>query len=515
MSSPTERLSFLPDFPGRESLYHPLDAHKDEIRVITVQPSRDRSSTIHCFLQTISIQEARATKPYDAISYFWGSTETTDRIVVHDGSQVDRHDHGIEVPVTYALTRALRQFRAKASELEKPLVLWTDAVCINQWDAVERSQQVTIMRNVYKAAMLVLVWLGEGDTVAEKGLVNLLGLGLCRQVNIPDLDHAIGELNCYNLDAQPDLDSLGRVNAIFKTLSKASDHGLLQDVEDRGADMYFWLHTVSALLDLPYWRRGWTIQEVCANKHVLLHYGQTRCRVKRWESLHSILLVDLAGFGQTPAMRNFFHWVHTVILAHVYFDDAHALDKDIAKRLLTLVINTLARSNKQTSDPRDQVYSQIGSLAGFQSLNIKLDYTLTTERVFMAVTISILRTTRSWSLRQFYSPYKSPSMPSWSIDFTASTDRDGGVFESLCESFAPDLGASFRLQGSQVGSLLTAGFIHDDIVTVEPCDRVGYETGLKTQFRPWVVTLATEDTRRRCLRTSICSTVEDFWESFC
>lgn len=108
MSSQTERLSFLPDFPGRESLYHPLDASKDEIRVITVQPSQERSSAIHCSLQIISIQDGRSTKPYDAIPYVWGSTETTDKIIVHKSLSVDQPDCGIEVPVTYALTGAIR-----------------------------------------------------------------------------------------------------------------------------------------------------------------------------------------------------------------------------------------------------------------------------------------------------------------------------------------------------------------------------------------------------------------------
>jgi len=87
--NPTERLSFLPDFPGRESLYRPLDASKVEIRVITIQPSEDRSSPIHCVLQTISIQDGRSTVPYDAISYFWGSTATTENIIVYDKPPVD------------------------------------------------------------------------------------------------------------------------------------------------------------------------------------------------------------------------------------------------------------------------------------------------------------------------------------------------------------------------------------------------------------------------------------------
>ena len=179
--NPTERLSFLPDFPGRESLYRPLDAKKDEIRVITIQPSEDYSPAIHCILQTISIQDGQSTVPYDAISYFWGSTATTENIIVYDKPPVDEHHYcRFEVPVTPALTGALRHFRAKATRLGKPLVLWTDAVCINQRDVAERSQQVLMMRKVFEAATSVLAWLGEGDPVARRGLVNIFFLLMCR-----------------------------------------------------------------------------------------------------------------------------------------------------------------------------------------------------------------------------------------------------------------------------------------------------------------------------------------------
>lgn len=521
MDDSTPRLSFLPDFPGREILYHPLNANKAEIRVITVHPSNDRSSAIHCSLQTISIRNGQSTKPYDAISYFWGSTLITETIIVHDEIPADQFDHCVfEVPVTPALAGAIRQFRAKYTASGEPLVLWTDAVCINQRDAAERSHQVTIMRCVYQAATLVLVWLGEGDSVAEKGLVDLLGIVMCLQTNMADRDHAIDDFDYCNSDAQPDLESLERVAAIFKTASKADVYGIREDVKDRGADMDSWLQTVSTLLDLPYWYRGWTFQEACANEHVLLHYGQTRCRIKRWESLPAILFNDLGVLGaqHVPAFREFFHWVHNVNIAHAsapYFNDDYPMPKDYAKRILAYCIDIFARHKKQTSDPRDQVYSQIGTIVGFRLLNIKPDYTLKTEQVFMATTISILCASQSWSCRHFYIPSKSPFLPSWAIDFTLSTDGDSDKFAMYCASFNADLDSSFRLQMSRSGSLLTAGFIHDDAVIVEPCDRVGRETGPKTDWNQWFVILLATPEIWRYLRKGTVPTSLDLWESFC
>ena len=42
--------------------------------------------------------------------------------------------------------------------------LWVDAICINQTDDSERSQQVRSMAKIYEDARRVLVWLGLGET---------------------------------------------------------------------------------------------------------------------------------------------------------------------------------------------------------------------------------------------------------------------------------------------------------------------------------------------------------------
>jgi hypothetical protein len=43
---------------------------------------------------------------------------------------------------------------------EDPRTLWVDAVCIDQADDEERSEQVQMMSRIYKNASRVLVWLG-------------------------------------------------------------------------------------------------------------------------------------------------------------------------------------------------------------------------------------------------------------------------------------------------------------------------------------------------------------------
>jgi hypothetical protein len=62
------------------------------------------------------------------------------------------------VSASINLASALQYIRDK----EEEVVLWADAICINQEDLDERSKQVQfVMDEVYKDAEEVLVWLGE------------------------------------------------------------------------------------------------------------------------------------------------------------------------------------------------------------------------------------------------------------------------------------------------------------------------------------------------------------------
>ncbi|PQE03481.1 Heterokaryon incompatibility protein [Rutstroemia sp. NJR-2017a BBW] len=52
---------------------------------------------------------------------------------------------------------ALQSLRYK----EKDRVLWTDAICINQNDKEEQSQQIQQLGSIYSGTERVIIWLGE------------------------------------------------------------------------------------------------------------------------------------------------------------------------------------------------------------------------------------------------------------------------------------------------------------------------------------------------------------------
>ena len=93
---------------------------------------------------------------YMALSYVWGEHKKNLKPILVESRRV----HWI----TYNLWTALKRIRR--SDID--LVLWIDAICINQASTTEKSQQLPNMRWIYPRAEKVLCWLGEDDgTVLE------------------------------------------------------------------------------------------------------------------------------------------------------------------------------------------------------------------------------------------------------------------------------------------------------------------------------------------------------------
>ena len=80
-----------------------------------------------------------------AISYTWGVSGCTDRLLVQDNGYIPPSESA-----AYILLRAPRG-----------RWLWIDPVCINQQDKDEKAQWVLLMWQIHSNASLVMVWLGD------------------------------------------------------------------------------------------------------------------------------------------------------------------------------------------------------------------------------------------------------------------------------------------------------------------------------------------------------------------
>lgn len=108
------------------------------IRVLDILPG-DVNSEIRFRLRE---KELGNRNIYYALSYAWGPPVFTHKIYSEEGS----------IQVTKNLWEALRHYR----EADRIKTLWVDAVCINQANVLERSQQIFLMRESKR----VLIWLG-------------------------------------------------------------------------------------------------------------------------------------------------------------------------------------------------------------------------------------------------------------------------------------------------------------------------------------------------------------------
>jgi len=66
------------------------------------------------------------------------------------------------------VTKNLESFLQHARVPFSGLMLWIDALCINQQSIEERNHQVLLMGKIYAGARKVIVWLGHGDTAISQ-----------------------------------------------------------------------------------------------------------------------------------------------------------------------------------------------------------------------------------------------------------------------------------------------------------------------------------------------------------
>ncbi|KAK3984187.1 ankyrin repeat-containing domain protein [Cladorrhinum sp. PSN332] len=190
--------------------YHNLPLPRNSIRLLQLLPHPDQHAPIECRL-TILPLDSEGTRPYEALSYAWGTEDDPKTILVNG-----RH----QLAIGQSLHAALVHLRDYSLERH----LWIDAICINQSrqpEALEeRSRQVQSMARIYAQATRVVVWLGEAAGDSDQAL---------------DRIQAAAES-----PAQPSFQE----TAIF------------------------------ALLRRSWFQRVWVLQEVAAARHILLKCGQ-------------------------------------------------------------------------------------------------------------------------------------------------------------------------------------------------------------------------------------------------
>ncbi|PMD47176.1 HET-domain-containing protein [Hyaloscypha variabilis F] len=123
-------------------IYSPLASAEKQIRILKIS-SGFQDQPLECILEPVFLEDAQ----YTALSYCWGAGT----------NRMDIEVNGQSIPVTRNLENALRGLR----KADRDMVVWADAICINQQDSAEKSVQVGMMGNIYAKATEVWIWLGQ------------------------------------------------------------------------------------------------------------------------------------------------------------------------------------------------------------------------------------------------------------------------------------------------------------------------------------------------------------------
>lgn len=167
-------------------------------------------------------EQQRGNVKYHALSYVWGDPTPT--------RQVYMQDQGTDWN-TFPLHENLWQFLDHAWRHKRfEQLFWTDRLCLDQNSHEEISQQVPRMRDIYRSAELVEVWLKLG------------------------------------IKEQEDMAELVRWSQGLKLIPEGCQHAMRSRMSLSADNIY------SKTMEHCYWRRIWIVQEVVVAKKVCVTF---------------------------------------------------------------------------------------------------------------------------------------------------------------------------------------------------------------------------------------------------
>jgi hypothetical protein len=277
---------------------------------------------------------------FEALSYSWGT----------DPSKVPIWCNQRKFNIPRSLWEALNRLRHPHSGQSR--VLWADAICINQEDVEEKTAQVQLMREIYQAAKLVIVWLGEEAYGSHEAIqmVKRVGEGIMQYAgqNAP-------MTASYTLHQRLVLERLpGPFDATWAA---------------------YW-----TLLQRPWYSRVWIIQEVASAADVLIVCGADEVS---WLNFWSVACyVFYSGLAGNTIQLSYLTELVLVGTARETFQRHHQQP---------LIDMLFQYRSFQATDQRDKIFALYGLLHNdCRTGAIPPDYSLKPDDVFRKTTVAIL-----------------------------------------------------------------------------------------------------------------------------
>ncbi|KAH7183591.1 heterokaryon incompatibility protein-domain-containing protein [Fusarium flagelliforme] len=372
---------------------------------------------ISCSFEYESFEvENNANRSYSALSYVWGNSKAKETI------QIDGHDHKISVNLACAI-RHLRD--------ERQLVLiWIDAICINQNDIDERSSQVSMMQDIYARALRVIVFLGDGSyfripqDYAKSPPPAPVTFSSSAQDG-PLITHFHN--NWEKLCRRPEWYSFCTI-CVLRLLEDVDGYrDTIECIANGKASSKLRLfELVRQFMNSQWWQRVWVVQETTVSSEVVIQYGNVSipwtilagsahaCENLGW-GRHDL------GFEDFMSIEREYAKVLPVFARQVF--EIEGLRKEWKDQHGTGLLSLLQDfSGRKATDDRDKVFALLGLASDINT--IEPDYSLSTVQVYRRTVLHLIKSSSSLSaLSGDMKRKNSGGVPTWIPDWSVAIEE--------------------------------------------------------------------------------------------
>jgi hypothetical protein len=310
--------------------YQYIPLAENEIRLLRIDPG-PLKRYISCSLKVIRLEKlATVTHEFQALSYAWGHDCPDHKIYLSDLPRSGDGSCEANPPERpYYIRKNLHQALKRIRRTNHYSWIWCDALCIEQTNESEKSQQIPKMPDIYSSAWNVIAWLGDDEAKQH------------------DIHRAIGLI--------PVILNLKTLDSIL--LDRTAEEEMLR----------CWV-SFGHLLQRQWFQRRWVIQEVACARRLSVRIAD---KILSWLDFADAVDLYLENIDRIRTLyrRSALYLVEPTALDGLESSKAVALmnfsrnvfwkspGSEVVSRSMNLERLVLAASSFAVSDVRDIVYA--------------------------------------------------------------------------------------------------------------------------------------------------------------
>ncbi|UZP40249.1 hypothetical protein NXS19_008065 [Fusarium pseudograminearum] len=285
-----------------------------------------------------------------------------------------------------------------------PLTLWIDALCIDQDDEVEKTEQVQQMHQIYSQASSVITWLGPASATSDAAMLwierygslsSSFGIGTKPELQLRQL--------LETFESNPGRLPHRDLKAFLQDISLHLSSGPCGTNSDNDNDSI--AVALYELFTRAYWSRVWVVQELAYGKRLQFVCGK------------------MAVSEEFPSRPQALEKLCTLRAALDLRNPVNILKIRRAAGPFPLIYLLRTLRNFQATDPRDKVFALLSFATDAPALGIKPDYQKSYEEVYLETTMSLIGGCFLDILSLCRVHNNIPELPSWVPDFTSMGQR--------------------------------------------------------------------------------------------